>query len=888
LNWALILYALSIPAVVAVSGFLADYSRRHRQVAGGTAFMWLCILICLLAFLEGLSILAPTRQWALFWFDLRFVSLAALSVVWLIFVLQFTGHANWLTPRRIAVLFIIPIITQGMIWTNPFHSLWVTKPVAFHQAGYFFMAQTAERIPGIWMWVHFAYSYALVLTGITVSAVTWLRVDRRDRSQFFTVVLGTLIMAIAAALPAFRIFPDFTFNPLIPVIATGLLIIFWGVFRCWFLHSPLILREEENAPLALIALFVLLATGIMVTAYFYYQNYEKSYRTEVEHTLSSIAELKVDEIVQWRKERLADALVLHKNSAFAELARRVIENPADTGAGKRMRNWLSKIHEAYQYKNLILMSASGQVRQSAVPESPQVCDEIRKLIPEIRQSRKVIFLDFHREVSDRSISLSVLAPIEDEGRFLGTVALVIDPNIYLYPRISRWPTPSKTAETLLVRREGNEVVFLNELKFQKGTALKLRFPLLQNDLPASHAARGEQGIIKGKDYRGESVVAALRSVPDSPWFMVARMDRDEIYAPIRRQLLLMIFMAGVFIFGAAAVIWIFWQRQRNIHYRRELASAEALMASEIFLDSIIEHSPHSMWISDDKGTSIRLNQACRDLFHISDEEVVGKYNMFTDSILEKQGFLPQIKNVFEKGETARFTLLYDTADLQGLPFEHAVSLILEVTISAVLNKGKVAHAIIQHVNVTERERAQEAMRESEDKFRYMFDNSVVGKSITQPDGRVTVNKAFSDLLGYPQDELCQLRWQDITHPDDVALTQQAVDNILSGKVFSTRFTKRFIHKNGSAVWADLSSFLRRDGNGKPLYFMSTILDITERMQTQEAIHKLNEELEERVAKRTAELSAKNEELERLNRVFVDRELRMRELKARIEELEKKT
>ncbi len=57
------------------------------------------------------------------------------------------------------------------------------------------------------------------------------------------------------------------------------------------------------------------------------------------------------------------------------------------------------------------------------------------------------------------------------GRPLGVLKLRIDPHAYLYPFIQRWPTPSETAETLLVRREGNEVVFLNELKFQKDTAL---------------------------------------------------------------------------------------------------------------------------------------------------------------------------------------------------------------------------------------------------------------------------------------------------------------------------------------------------------------------------------------------------------------------------------
>ena len=201
-------------------------------------------------------------------------------------------------------------------------------------------------------------------------------------------------------------------------------------------------------------------------------------------------------------------------------------------------------------------------------------------------------------------------------------------------------------------------------------------------------------------------------------------------------------------------------------------------------------------------------------------------------------------------------------------------------------QGNVTGALSSARDITEHELAEERLRESENKFKYMFDNSMVGKSITLPDGRINVNKALPELLGYSQEEMNQYRWQDISHPDDIALTQSAIDQMLTGRKESARFIKRYIHKNGSVVWTDISTSLRRDEDDKPLYFMTTIVDITERKKVEEEIHKLNAELEQRVAERTAELTAKTVELERINKVFVDRELRMRELKQRIAELEK--
>src|SRR3546814_2273163 len=119
--------------------------------------------------------------------------------------------------------------------------------------------------------------------------------------------------------------------------------------------------------------------------------------------------------------------------------------------------------------------------------------------------------------------------------------------------VQTWPTTSASAETLLVRRDGDSVLFLNELRHRSGTALRLRLPLQgTNAVPALIAVTGEARVAEGADYRGEPVLAAVRSVPGTPWFLIAKTDRSEIYAPVRARIALL--SALIAVVGLAALL----------------------------------------------------------------------------------------------------------------------------------------------------------------------------------------------------------------------------------------------------------------------------------------------------------------------------------------------
>ena len=244
--------------------------------------------------------------------------------------------------------------------------------------------------------------------------------------------------------------------------------------------------------------------------------------------------------------------------------------------------------------------------------------------------------------------------------------------------------------------------------------------------------------------------------------------------------------------------------------------------------SILE-SAHEAFISiDGEGRIVEWSSQAERDFGWARADVIGR------SLAET--ILPE--NDLEHYQPALQRMLGGDSRLLGRRLEvtatrrNGIRFPVEMTFNGIrTSDGHRYNAFVQ--DISERRRSEEALHQANQRFRSAFDDAAIGMAIVSVEGRfLRVNRALVELIGYSEDELVGLGFSDITHPEDLGEGLQALEEMVEGLRDRYQVEKRYLNADGHVIWTDLSSTVVRDGDGRPLYLLSQIQDISERKESE--------------------------------------------------------
>ena len=383
-------------------------------------------------------------------------------------------------------------------------------------------------------------------------------------------------------------------------------------------------RRFARLPLLLLALLVLdLALGAWL-----FQEQQEQQRRAVHEQLQAIATLKGKEIANWRQGLLDQAALVSESPFFAEGVQRYLADYRLDNAQSLLQR-LRSMTTHYHYPGVILVDRGVRVTISfGQVASLQRDSTLAGLAERAMERREPLLGDlFQLPVLDQTV-IAVAAPLFENGAsdrpVLGAVILISDPQRFLFPLIESWPIASATAESLLLRDEGEDVLLLNAPRHAEHPPLTLRLPKSRGDLLATAAVAGKRGILVGRDYRDQEVVAYVQAIADSTWLLECKIDDREAFAEWRKQsALLVLAFSGIAALLIAFVVAM-WQRNRQRHYQQLFRAEQLLRRNSERSAFVLNSISDAILVTDSHGRIELANPAACQLVAAGQAEPLGQ------------------------------------------------------------------------------------------------------------------------------------------------------------------------------------------------------------------------------------------------------------------------
>jgi PAS domain S-box-containing protein len=395
------------------------------------------------------------------------------------------------------------------------------------------------------------------------------------------------------------------------------------------------------------------------------------------------------------------------------------------------------------------------------------------------------------------------------GQLLGIVLVVSDASQTLFPLVTREVVPTRTGETILVRREGDEIIFFSPLRHVPAGSPNLRIPLSVAPRPARLALEGRETFVEYNDYRGVPVLAATQYIPLTGWGLVRKIDRAEALTDFRGRAVAEWLAGGLLVILLGSLL---------MFYRRDVMTRISKQEEKKF-QALLESPLDVMIVIDRTGHIVYANSATEEMFGYELEELLGKT------------FLTLVPERFRAESAEYYARLFSNPSLHDRQMQQdrwglrkdGSEFPAEVTSTPIETlQGAVVAIAVR--DITERKRAEA----EHTRLVTAIEQSAEAVVITDTDGSIEyVNPAFTRITGYSREEaLGQNPRMLKSGKHDLAFYQQLWATILKGEIWRGEIVNR--RKDGSFYTEEMSIAPVRSTHGEVTHYIATKEDVTKR------------------------------------------------------------
>ncbi|MCX8087581.1 MAG: ATP-binding protein [Rhodocyclaceae bacterium] len=378
---------------------------------------------------------------------------------------------------------------------------------------------------------------------------------------------------------------------------------------------PTLLRQQRISLLLITLAFVLLALIAGGQSL-------KQHRLRAGETLTTVAQIKADQIGDWIDERLGDAAAVSASPFLNEQLRRW-RNSGDAAVRAALLERMRQFRDAWHYSSVLLCDAEGDILLQTGDEEHSLTLRLREAIERALASGKPQLSDLYRMSlpPPPHAHLDIVAPLPvraGEPRHL--IILRVDVAHRFFPLVQTWPGASASGEIELVRLEGEFAVLLNELRHEAQVPPERRLPLNRPDTLIAQALSGQHPagtLFSGLDYRGEPSLAVAAPISRTPWTLIVKIDRQELYASVYGEFA-WIAVSSLLAWGMLVAVSLSYTQ------RRELQHVQALRESEKRFLATFEQAAVGIAHVAPDGRWLRVNRRLCEIVGYAPDELLTK------------------------------------------------------------------------------------------------------------------------------------------------------------------------------------------------------------------------------------------------------------------------